>query len=84
MLRIFDLVVSSISKLKINFRMINSSHKKALLIGVAGSNNAFSLSLYNLKSYAFTDHFIRKNWDIKIIQNPLISHLDYEKKSIEH
>ena len=28
--------------------------KTALLIGIAGSNNAFSLSLYNLKAYALS------------------------------
>jgi len=58
--------------------------KKALLIGVAGSNNAFSLSLYNLKAYAYSDAAVRKSWDIKIYQHPLINHLDYENKADEH
>ena len=46
---------------------------KAVLVGIAGSNNAFSLSLYNLKSYAYSDSEIRSNWDISIIQHPLIN-----------
>jgi radical SAM superfamily enzyme YgiQ (UPF0313 family) len=46
--------------------------KKAVLIGVAGSNNAFSLSVYNLKAYAYTNPDIRRTWDIRIIQHPLI------------
>ena len=46
---------------------------KAVLVGIAGSNNAFSLSLYNLKSYAYSDSGIRTNWDISIIQHPLIN-----------
>jgi len=53
--------------------MISQRKKKALLIGIAGSNNAFSLSLYNLKSYAYADEEIRKHWDLPIIQHPLIN-----------
>lgn len=47
--------------------------KKALLIGIAGSYNAFSLSLYNLKSYAYLDKEVEKAWDILVIQHPLIN-----------
>ena len=46
--------------------------KKAVLLGIAGSNNAFCLSLYNLKSYAYTDPEIRSKWDVSVIQHPLI------------
>ena len=56
---------------------------KAVLIGVAGSNNAFSLSLYNLKAYAFQDSNIRRTWDLKIIQYPLINHTRFEPKADE-
>ena len=59
--------------------------KKAALMGVAGSNNAFSLSLYNLKAYAYNDPLIRKNWNISVIQHPLIGHPDqFEKKTQQH
>lgn len=55
--------------------------KKAVLMGVAGSNNAFSLSLYNLKAYSYNDPLIRKNWNISVIQHPIIGHPDqFEKK----
>ena len=54
---------------------------KAVLVGVAGSNNAFSLSLYNLKAYAFQDPEIRQTWDLKIIQHPLINHINFESKA---
>jgi len=47
--------------------------KKAVLVGIAGSNNAFCLSLYNLKSYAYSDPDIRRVWDITVIQHPLIN-----------
>jgi radical SAM superfamily enzyme YgiQ (UPF0313 family) len=47
--------------------------KKAVLVGIAGSNNAFSLSLYNLKTYAYTDADIRQTWDLPVIQHPLIN-----------
>ena len=46
---------------------------KAVLVGIAGSNNAFSLSIYNLKSFAYNDPEIRDKWDISIIQHPLIN-----------
>ena len=46
---------------------------KAMLVGRAGSHNAFSLSLYNLKAYAFGDPMIKKNWNIDVIQHPLIN-----------
>ncbi len=46
---------------------------KAMLVGIAGSHNAFSLSLYNLKAYAFGDPMIKKNWNIDVIQHPLIN-----------
>jgi radical SAM superfamily enzyme YgiQ (UPF0313 family) len=47
--------------------------KKALLVGIAGSNNAFSLSLYNLKAYAYADADIRRAWELCVIQHPLIN-----------
>ena len=47
--------------------------KKAVLVGIAGSNNAFCLSLYNLKAYAYTDPDIRSTWDVSVIQHPMIS-----------
>ena len=53
---------------------MNKTNEKmrAVLVGIAGSNNAFSLSLYNLKAFAYKDSEIRKDWDIKVIQSPLI------------
>ena len=45
---------------------------KATLVGIAGSHHAFSLSLYNLKAYAYRDSQIRKQWEINVIQRPLI------------
>ena len=45
----------------------------AVLVGIAGSHNAFSLSLYNLKAYAYQNTEIRKNWNISVIQHPLIN-----------
>lgn len=47
--------------------------KKAVLLGIAGSYNAFSLSLYNLKAYAYSDPEIRKGWRIPVIQHPLVN-----------
>jgi radical SAM superfamily enzyme YgiQ (UPF0313 family) len=46
--------------------------RTAVLVGIAGSYNAFSLSLYNLKAYAFRDPEIRRSWDLVVIQRPLI------------
>lgn len=46
--------------------------RKVVMVGIAGSNNAFSLSLYNLKSYALADADIRHLWDMPVIQHPLI------------
>lgn len=51
----------------------SGTSKKAVLLGIAGSNNAFSLSVYSLKAYAYTDPEIRRSWDIAIIQHPLIN-----------
>lgn len=51
----------------------SSGRKKGVLLGIAGSNNAFCLSLYNLKAYAYTDPGIRRTWDIIVIQHPLIN-----------
>lgn len=58
--------------------------KKVMLMGVAGSNTAFSLSLYNLKAYAYNDPLIRKVWSFSIIQHPLIDYTHYTKKAVEH
>ena len=56
-------------------KQVNKARKKmkAVLVGIAGSHNAFSLSLYNLKAYAYQDLKIRKRWDINVIQHPLIN-----------
>ena len=53
---------------------------KAALVGIAGSNKAFSLSLYNLKAYAYRDWQTRNAWDIMVIQHPLIGVLDRSEK----
>ena len=53
---------------------------KAILVGIAGSNNAFSLSLYNLKAFAYNVPEIRAKWDLSIIQHPLIN---VNRKDIE-
>lgn len=50
-----------------------SRKKKVVLVGIAGSHNAFSLSLYNLKAYAYQNSKIRKCWNINVIQHPLIN-----------
>ena len=46
--------------------------KSALLVGVAGSNKAFSLSLYNLKAFCLNDPEIRHSWEMKVVQEPLV------------
>lgn len=51
----------------------SSKSRKAVLVGIAGSNNAFSLSLYNLRGYAFTDPHIRRTWNLSVVQHPLIN-----------
>ena len=51
---------------------------KALLVGISGSHNSYCLSLYNLKSYAFSNPLLRHDWDIDIIQESLITQLDYK------
>ena len=55
-------------------------NKKIILLGMAGSTNTYSLSLYNLKSYAYADPYIRKTWDIDVIQKPLIQHEEYTEE----
>jgi anaerobic magnesium-protoporphyrin IX monomethyl ester cyclase len=52
---------------------IVNERKKVILVGIAGSNNAFSLSLYNLKAYAYQNLTIRDRCDIDVIQHPLIN-----------
>lgn len=48
--------------------------RKATLVGIAGSFNAMSLSLYNLKSYAvLTDPAVEAAWDIDVLQRKLIT-----------
>ena len=56
-------------------KQLNKTKKKmnVVLVGIAGSNNAFSLSLYNLKAYAYQNLEVRKYWDISVIQHPLIN-----------
>lgn len=46
---------------------------RCVLVGVAGSNNAFSLSLYNLKAFALADADIRDTWQVEVLQHPLIA-----------
>ena len=53
---------------------------KLVLVGIAGSNNAFSLSLYNLKAFAYNNPEIRHKCDLSIIQHPLIN---INRKDIE-
>ena len=52
---------------------------KVVFLGVAGSNNAFSLSLYNLKAFALSDPDIRSKCNIKVIQHPLIQYMNHKK-----
>ena len=56
--------------------------KKAVLLGVAGSNNAFSLSLYNLKAYALQDAAVAAAWELKVIQHPLINHDLWQERTL--
>ena len=50
------------------------SKRTATLVGIAGSFNAMSLSLYNLKSYALlTETEVPNHWDIDILQRKLIT-----------
>jgi len=57
----------------------------AVLVGIAGSHNAFSLSLYNLKAYAYQNFGIRKNWNISVIQHPLINFgEEYDKNKLNN
>ena len=63
----------------------NRTKKKmiAVLVGIAGSHNAFSLSLYNLKAYAYQSAQIQDRWDITVIQKPLINFGEkYNKKKL--
>jgi len=46
---------------------------RCLLVGIAGSSDTYSLSLYCLKSYALTHELLDKHWDIDVIQRGLIS-----------
>ena len=50
-----------------------TKRKVAVLVGIAGSHKAFSLSLYNLKSFAHTEPVLRHDWDIQVIQHPFIA-----------
>jgi radical SAM superfamily enzyme YgiQ (UPF0313 family) len=59
---------------------MTTKRNAAVLVGIAGSHNAFSLSLYNLKSYAHIDPAIRRDWDIQVIQHPLIAPTREEKE----
>lgn len=43
-----------------------------MLVGIAGSHRAYSLSLYNLKAYAYRDAAVRSAWDLQVVQHPLI------------
>jgi len=59
----------------------SSKDKTAVLVGVAGSHNACSLSLYNLKAFAYNDPDIRRAWDIFIIQSPLIGEANAKSRT---
>ena len=37
-----------------------------VLVGIAGNNTAYSLSLYNLKAYAMQFSALRRDWEIVI------------------
>ena len=65
-------------------KKVNGTKKKmnAVLVGIAGSHNAFSLSLYNLKAYAYQSTQIRDWWDINVIQKPLINFGEKNNKKI--
>ncbi len=65
-------------------KKVNGIKKKmnAVLVGIAGSHNAFSLSLYNLKAYAYQSTQIRDWWDINVIQKPLINFGEKNNKEI--
>ena len=52
---------------------MDNGKRRALLVGIAGSHNAFSLSLYNLKGYAYSDASTRNDWEISVLQYPLIA-----------
>jgi len=53
--------------------MPKNTKMKAVLVGIAGSNNAYSLSLYNLKGFALNKANIRDNWNLTIVQYPLVN-----------
>ena len=53
---------------------MNEQKKTAVLVGIAGSNNAFSLSLYNIKAYCIQNEIIKQMWNLPVIQHPLIIH----------
>ena len=57
--------------------------RTAVLVGIAGSYNAFSLSLYDLKGYAYQDPDIRRIWLIAVIQHPLIQSEQQGDKVVE-
>lgn len=50
-----------------------TSRRRCTLVGIAGSANTYSLSLYNLKAYSLADAQLQQAWDIRVIQSGLIS-----------
>ncbi len=66
---------------KIGKRRRKDGRKRAVLAGIAGSSNAFSLSLYNLKSAACADPELRRAWEFPVIQHPLINPPQRESKT---
>ena len=52
--------------------MPSKPRNRAVLVGIAGSYSAFSLSLYNLKAHAYREPAARERWDIEVVQHPLI------------
>ena len=52
---------------------VEKKMSKAVLVGIAGSYNAFSLSLYNIKAFAYNDPEIRDKWDLSVIQHRFIN-----------
>lgn len=49
-----------------------AARRTGVLVGIAGSHRAYSLSLYNLKAYAYRDPAVRSAWDLQVVQHPLL------------
>jgi radical SAM superfamily enzyme YgiQ (UPF0313 family) len=51
----------------------SNSPRRCILVGIAGSADTYSLSLFNLKAYALNVPAIRDSWDIQVLQCGLVS-----------